>query len=176
MMEVDRCHWLRMDGDLHLVPGCYGAALGSPAECCCSYDDDELVVPQHRASQILERNSGIPGAAQSLALALDAVDQLRLSVLLRPLRAALVPVVAQHRAALDRWCADGWTDRGAQERAWAELVEPPHRTAGQIERLVERLRELAIEPRGTVAQRARRRPQAPSRELLRLLGDRSVRA
>lgn len=170
-MPVDRCHWLKVDGDLHLVPGCYGAALGSPAECCCSYDDDELVVPQHRASQILERNSGIPGAAQALALALDAVDQLRLSVLLRPLRAALVPVRAQHRAALDRWRDARWTDREVQERAWVELVEPPWRTAGQIERLIERLREFTIEPRGTVAQRARRHPQAPSPELLRLLGE-----
>jgi len=175
MMEMDRCHWLKVDGNVYLVPGCYGAALGSPAECCCGYDEDELVVPQHRASQILERNRGIPGAAQALALALDAVDQVWLSVLLRPLWAALDLANAQHSAALDRWRAARWTDREVQERARAELVEPPWRTAGQIERLVKRLSELAIEPGGTVAQRARRHPHAPSPELLRLLGDRSVR-
>lgn len=168
-----RCHWLRLDGGLLLIPGCYSAMLGDEADCVCSYEEDELVVPVQRAVKCLAVALDVPGAAEALALVGDAEDHIRLSALLRPLRAALSRARAEHEVALTRWRADRTSSPAARSDAYHALVEPPWRIIGQIERLAERLRELATEPRGTVAQRARRHPETPSPELLRLLAEAS---
>lgn len=166
-----RCHWLRIDGGLLLIPGCYSAMLGDEADCVCLYEEDELVVPVQRAAKCLAVALDVPGAAAALALVQDAEDRIRLSVLLRPLRAALDRARAEHEVALTRWRADRTSSPSARSDAYHEIVELPWRVVGQIERAADRLRELAIEPRGTVAQRARRHPEPPSRELLRLLAE-----
>ena len=168
-----RCHWLLLGGEAILIPGCYGAMTGSVAACICSYGDSELVVADQRAQKLLEHNRGIPGAAEALALLAGVDGRTALSVLLRPLDAALRPARAEHEVALTRWRADRTSSPAARSDAYHALVEPPWRVIGQIERLAERLRELATEPRGTVAQRARRHPETPSPELLRLLAEAS---
>lgn len=166
-----RCHWLRLDSGLLLIPGCYSAMFGGEADCVCSYDEDELVVAVHCAAGRLALALDVPGAAEALALVRDAEDRIRLPVLLRPLRTALGRTRAEHEVALTRWRADRTSSPAARSDAYHALVEPPWRVIGQIERLAERLRDLAIEPRGTVAQRARRHPETPSPELLRLLAE-----
>lgn len=101
--QTDGCYWIRTDEGLLLIPGCYSAIQGGPAECVCPHDEAHLRIRVADAHRVLTRIRGeVPGLREALALVeVEAAGTMALSSLLNRIRAT--PATPGHGAHDQRW-------------------------------------------------------------------------
>ena len=99
---AEGCYWIRTDEGLLLIPGCYSAITGGPAECVCPHDEAHLRIRVADAHRVLARIRGdVPGLKEALALVeVEAAGTMALSGLLDRIRAVLATGLGAHS---QRW-------------------------------------------------------------------------